>query len=1389
MDAHEAVPPPGAERFLLSTTRERWLEFLPLEHATLPLPADFTREGEEFCVWRAPIAGRRISAGRIPKEHGTGLLLQAAAVVSVLQSAGFWLDETDLTEALWDCRGGVPRLWLTRTPAAVRRGGPGSPPSVVLAALLHRIFLRGRQIGPPAARTLFDRLLAPDAAFRRADFWLSSAYRLFPELSAPGAAGTRIRTVGSVGSFLRSAPTRALVEKARALLTNRSARVFTADSSALTPGGALGFEGCPASVASAVRQLRERHERDSSGRRAVWIAVEPERWDALSRHAFEAAACRLGGEVETIAIPATAPPPRLPDEWRREILVPGGTLTASLRFYEALAERAHADPACARSLVEGIVSSAQWGAFVSDATGGAPLPVAGAASTPSEEPGERRGGERELLELLSVLDTPFTSAELARFFPRRRNLSRLLGGLESRGELVREPGGRWRLPERSRPRLSASRRRELCRRCARAEPDPGRRIEFLLAAGDVEEALEEGERWLRGSGTESLERWLGVSCRLASAAGGSLPAWLETLEAERELAGGRPEEAAERLRRVAESSGASAPERRAALLRLAEVCGLCGRRAEAGRRAAAWRGQFPDAPPAERVRALRVEAATRAREGEHEAALDLLSEADRIGGALPTAARVETALERADVYSLAGRFREEKETYERWRALVLEEQDDSLTARLLSREALGLCDRRDFAAAVARLEEALAVMRDDPVERARILLDLATTLYHAGRPDRCASLLDEAIALAGAAGREDLVRTARGNRLEIAINRGNWDSASEEIEALLTSAREEGDSLRILVALHHRSRLALRRGHLESAARDNAEARSLAERLADRLEVGELWLEEGDRLLYGSDLEAAREAYQAAAAQPPDRSHGELRARERLRELDWRSAGGPPESAWSDLDLLFGRDEYTAAEAAARWRVLFGEAPPDGPAAELVRRGERVLRARGGSALADRVFGRKQVSGTVPSDALASLRAAVAGALAGDEREAPLPALGLSGLAITDGRGQPTLSLGQPAAGSSVSRRLEAGAATYELSLWPAVSEETADAIGWTLETLLFRFLPPAPPSDFAAGWRRLNVIAADSSMEEPYRRLVRFAPQPVTVLVLGESGCGKEAVARAVHALSPRTLRPFVAVNISAIPPALLESELFGHARGSFTGADRDRSGLYEEAAGGTIFFDEVGDLSPPLQAKLLRALQEREIRRVGENRPRPVDVRVVSATSRDLAREVEAGRFREDLYYRLHVAVIRLPPLRERGRDTLLLARQFLSRYAREYGRGDLQFAPEALAALSAHGWPGNVRELQNAVAQAAALAESNGVVSPVLLPESVRRERRSLGPSEDYRSRVDAHRRGLITEALERAGGNRSRAARDLGLSRQALLYLIRELQVSPRPRPGH
>ena len=1312
---------------------------------------------------------------------------------SFLQAWGLWLDEEDLLEARWDLRGGSPRLWLSRSPASVRRGGSGPARSAVLAAFLERLFGGRRGVERPEARAILDRLLEPGAACRRAEFWLSSALRTFPELASPEAAQARARTLGSAGGHLRSAATRALIAQGRALLTSRTVRVFAAQESALSAGGALGLEESPATAAQAIRALRERHAREAEGRRALWIAVEPDRWDELSRRAFETASRALRGEVETEIVAATTAPPLLPDEWRREIFVPCGTLNASLKFYERFAALAQANASGARSLAEEILRSPGWAAYASDPTGDGAVPAPPAPPDSASSPVVRSRLESELLEAISVIGGPVETQRLAPLFPPR-DLRRGLSLLEERGDIERAAAGAWRLPQDGcgGAHLPQSRRREICLRLARSEEDPGRAIELLLAGGDSREALARARQWIDACSPGGVERWFGLSALLASAAPEPLPPWLEMLEAERELAGGRPEEAEQRLSRVLDSAGAAGEERRTAGLRLAEVAARRGRIKEAGRLAAAWRRAFPspEAPAGESVRALVLEAGSRAREGEQEAALALLDEADRTGAGLATPARLEAALARAAAYSLAGRFREEREVYERWRPLVLGAGDDLLTARFLSHEALGLADRREFAQAIARLEEALAAARDDPAERARLSIDLASTLYHAGRPERSRELLDEAAAIAGSIGRQDLARIARSNRLELMINRREWAAASEEIESLAALARAEGDETRLLVALHHRSRLALRRGLLAEAARDNAQARALAGKLSDRLEIGELWLEEGDRLVYEGDLAAARRAYEAAAEDPPDRCDSGTKARQRLAELDRAGGDGLRASAVDTLAGLFESDEYEAAETAARWQILLRGRSQELPA-DLSSRARRILRSSGGAALADRAFGNADPSespGCLSDEpALRRLRGAVAGALAGESVEAPLGDLGLAGLRLADAGGRELACFGR--IGEDAARRtLEAGSASYELSLSPP-SGPGASSVALLLETLLFRLPPAAPPSDFAEGWRRLGVIAADASMEEPYRRLLRFGPQPVTVLVLGESGCGKEAVARAVHALSPRASAPFVAVNVPAIPPALLESELFGHARGAFTGADRDRKGLLEEAERGTIFFDEVGDLTLPLQAKLLRALQEREIRRVGENRPRRLDVRVVSATSRNLQREVEAGRFREDLYYRLHVAVIALPPLRERGGDVPLLARHFLSHYAREYGRANVAFAPETLASLCGHSWPGNVRELQNVVAQAAALAESGGVILPALLPETLRRPKLPVESRKTYRTRVDEHRRSLIADALERSGGNRSRAARDLGLSRQALLYLIRELNVNSRPRSGH
>jgi len=319
---------------------------------------------------------------------------------------------------------------------------------------------------------------------------------------------------------------------------------------------------------------------------------------------------------------------------------------------------------------------------------------------------------------------------------------------------------------------------------------------------------------------------------------------------------------------------------------------------------------------------------------------------------------------------------------------------------------------------------------------------------------------------------------------------------------------------------------------------------------------------------------------------------------------------------------------------------------------------------------------------------------------------------------------------------------------------------------------------------ELAAAYRPEHIVGASEAVQELLRRVRKVAPQKTTVLLHGESGTGKELVARAVHELSPRASFPFVAVNCGAIPAELLESELFGHVKGAFTDASRNKKGLAAEADGGTLFLDEIGELPLGLQVKLLRFLQEEEVRPVGDNRSRKVDVRVVAATARDLKRAVAEGRFREDLFYRLDVVGVRLPPLRERPGDVPLLARHFLARFAplRPELAG-LEFSEEALAALAAHRWPGNVRELEHVVERAVVLAEGP-VIAEEDLPDAVRAGSAPQpgvpapeGSLSVKRATRELEER-LIRAALERTGGNRSRAAELLDLSYRALLYKIKD-----------
>ncbi|WP_323383042.1 sigma-54-dependent transcriptional regulator [Myxococcus dinghuensis] len=301
---------------------------------------------------------------------------------------------------------------------------------------------------------------------------------------------------------------------------------------------------------------------------------------------------------------------------------------------------------------------------------------------------------------------------------------------------------------------------------------------------------------------------------------------------------------------------------------------------------------------------------------------------------------------------------------------------------------------------------------------------------------------------------------------------------------------------------------------------------------------------------------------------------------------------------------------------------------------------------------------------------------------------------------------------------------------------------------------------------------------------------LTQVAARDLTVLLTGETGTGKELAARAVHAESPRRARPFVAVNCGALPAELVESELFGHARGAFTGATVAKAGLFEEAHGGTLFLDEIGDLPLPVQVKLNRALQEREVRRVGTTQPVKLDVRVVAATHRDLSAEVAAGRFREDLYYRLNVVTVRLPALRERREDVPLLAMHFLS----HAGRPELDgFTPEALQALTASAWPGNVRQLENAVARAAAVAQGPRVTVDDLPPELATVSTRLPTPRATaesltklpYREAVDSARdavsRDYLLALMREFGGNVTHAAERAGMERESLHRLLKRYGV--------
>jgi two-component system response regulator HupR/HoxA len=307
----------------------------------------------------------------------------------------------------------------------------------------------------------------------------------------------------------------------------------------------------------------------------------------------------------------------------------------------------------------------------------------------------------------------------------------------------------------------------------------------------------------------------------------------------------------------------------------------------------------------------------------------------------------------------------------------------------------------------------------------------------------------------------------------------------------------------------------------------------------------------------------------------------------------------------------------------------------------------------------------------------------------------------------------------------------------------------------------------------------RHEIVGESRAIREVLTLIERVAPSHSTVLIEGETGTGKELVARAIHAGGPRRNGLFVPVNCAALSEGILESELFGHCRGAFTGAVADRKGLFEVANGGTLFLDEISETTSALQSKLLRALQEGEIRPVGETRPRTVDVRVIAATNRHIEDEVKAGRFREDLYYRLRIFPIRIPPLRERTEDIPLLTRHLAGRLARQLKKPIGEPSDEALALLARYAFPGNVRELANELERAILLAAPGAPLTDDLLSERIHDSAGNGGAPGVLQCRTDAFERAEIEHAIGRAGGVKTRAAEELGITYRGLLKKMRRL----------
>jgi DNA-binding NtrC family response regulator len=355
------------------------------------------------------------------------------------------------------------------------------------------------------------------------------------------------------------------------------------------------------------------------------------------------------------------------------------------------------------------------------------------------------------------------------------------------------------------------------------------------------------------------------------------------------------------------------------------------------------------------------------------------------------------------------------------------------------------------------------------------------------------------------------------------------------------------------------------------------------------------------------------------------------------------------------------------------------------------------------------------------------------------------------------------------------------GAADYLTK--PLNTEELFLVLARELERSRLRREASQLKQQLSERYRFENIIGTSPEMQQVFKVIAQVAPSRATVLITGESGTGKEMVAAAIHHHSPRAKGPFVKLHCAALAETLLESELFGHERGAYTGAERRREGRFEQADGGTLFLDEIGEISPATQVKLLRVLQEREFERVGGNQTIRVDVRVIAATNRDLKQLAAEGKFREDLMYRLNVINVNLPPLRRRPSDVPALAMHFLRTFAQQNAKEVTRTSDDALAQLSAYGWPGNVRELENVIERAVVLTEGDAIEAQHLPPElalRVPKERVPIIPG----SSMDEIERYAILQTLEAAGGSTSKAAEVLGISIRKIQYKLQEYGAAPK-----